>query len=462
MSGGRIAIVGGGITGLATAWFLRQRGAGDRVVLFEASDRFGGNIRTEKHGDLTIDAGPDAWVTAKPEATKLAEALGLGGEFIHTPERNRKVYIAGNDGMTPVPSGLVLGIPTTLASIARTRLFTTRGKARMAADLVIPRRRFAGDEDESISEFVTRRLGREACDKIVAPLLGGIFSGDADELSIRAGVPQLVKLEEQYGSLIRGARAQQRARVARGMTHAFVSLPGGVQRLVDRLVERLDGVDLRRQAAVKRIVPEGGRYAVELASGACEVVDAAVLTSPAFVLSPMLADMNARLASLLGELRYGSTALVFLAIPRAAVDDPLDSTGFLVPRSTGSDLVAVTVISSKWEGRTPKDVALFRLFFGGNRGPRILDESDDQLVRIGIRELRRFIPFRGEPRESFVRRLPKASPQPRKGHLRWLADVRAELARHPGLVLAGNGYGGIGIPDCVRQAEDAANAVMAP
>lgn len=455
----RIAVVGGGITGLATAHFLRKRGAAGRIVVFESSDRFGGNIRTEHHGELTLDVGADAWVTTKPQATRLAEELGLGKELIVTPEKNRKVFIAGDRGLIPVPRGLVLGIPTTLESIVKTKLFSLRGKARIAAEVAIPRRELRGDEDESISEFVTRRLGREACDRIVAPLLGGIFSGDADELSIRAGVPQLVKLEQEYGSLIRGARAQQRARAAQGMTHAFVSLPGGVQRLVERLVGSLEGVELRRSSPVRRIVPEGERYAIE-GDGPREIVDAVVLTAPAYVLSPMVAEMNARLAKLLDILRYGSTALVFLAVPRAAVDHPLDATGFLVPRSTGSDLVACTVISSKWERRAPESTALFRLFFGGSRGPGILEKSDDELVRIATGELRRFMPFRGDPQDAFVRRLAKASPQPRVGHLRWLADVRAELARHPRVVLAGNGYGGVGIPDCIRQAEEAASALL--
>jgi oxygen-dependent protoporphyrinogen oxidase len=457
----RIGILGGGVTGLATAWFLRQQGVRPaEIVLFEGSDRFGGNVRSERQGELMLDVGPDAWVTTKPAASRLAAALGLTKELIVTPEHRRNVFIAQRTGLVPLPPGFVLGIPTSLRSVASTPLFTLRGKARMAADLAIPRRSFEGDEDESIAEFVTRRLGREACDRLVAPLLGGIFSGDAEELSIRAGVPQLVAMEKEYGSLIRGVRAQRRERQAAGATHAFVSMPGGVGRLVERLVEELDGVDLRLSTPVRRLTPLESGYALDLGDGKRETVSAVVLAAPSYALAPMVEGMNARLASLLAQLQYGSTALVFLAYPKRAVGHALDATGFLVPRSTGSELVAVTILSSKWEGRAPDSTALFRLFFGGARDPGVVDRSDEDLTRLGIAELGKFLPLQGDPSASFVRRFPKASPQPKKGHLRWLRDVQTELARHPRIVLAGNGYGGVGIPDCVRQANEAATALL--
>jgi protoporphyrinogen/coproporphyrinogen III oxidase len=450
-----VVIVGGGITGLSTAFYLdRAWGSSKRIVVLEGSERFGGNIRSERRGGLTLDLGPDAWVTTKPQATELARTLELDKEILTTPEKNRKVYIAQGSGLLALPPGLVLGIPTALESLRHTSLFSLRGKARIAADLVLPRRSFDTDEDESIAQFVTRRLGHEACDRIVAPLLSGIFSGDADELSIRAGFPQLVAMERDYGSLIRGARAQRRARAEAGEKHTFFSLDRGIHRLVERLIEELGRVTLRTRAPVRSLRAVEGGWEVILPEGERLVTENVVLTAPAYVLAPMLTEVSARLASSFAELRYGSTALVFLAFPRAAVGRDLDATGFLVPRSTGSDLVASTWISSKWEGRAPESTALFRLFFGGSRGPEVLGKSDEELLRLGIAELGRFVPLRGEPTDATVHRCERASPQPRTGHLRWLADVRAELGRHRGLHLAGNGYGGVGIPDCIRQAKE--------
>ncbi len=461
----RVVIVGGGIAGLAAARAAclrgREMGRAVSVTVLEGSGRFGGNLVTEKSDGFLLDAGPDSWVVTKPHATALARTLGLGGSLVETKAENRRYYVAWGDALHPVPEGLVLGVPTQLRPLATTHLFTWRGKARMALEPFVPPRRFHGDDDESIAEFATRRLGKEAAERLVAPLLGGISAGDASDISVRAAFPQLVTMERDYGSLVQGMRVARRARTGGGS--AFTSLEGGTGQLVSTLVERLraDGVTLHADRRVDAVSREGGAWAVHTGGGERVIADAVVVAVPAHAAAAMLEGLDDALSSALRSIAFGSTATVFLGYRAADVRHPLDGVGFVVPRAAGRPILASTWVSSKWAGRAPEGHVLLRAFFGGAWGEDVLSHDDEALARVARTEIRTLMGIDAEPVLTRVFRFDKASAQMRVGHLVTMRTLRERVeAAAPGLRIAGGGYDGVGIPDSIRQGEEAGRALV--
>lgn len=472
----RVVVVGGGITGLAVAHALEKATDPYRVDLLERSDRLGGNIRTVQHNGFVIDGGPDSWVATKPHATRLAKAVGLGDELIGTRPEARKVYILWQRRLHPMPEGLVLGIPTEVGPFARTELLPLDAKLRALLEPLVPRRELTGDADESISAFVARRLGAEISDRIVSPLLGGIFAGDATALSVRACVPQLVEAERDYGSLIRAMRVmrakRERERAASGGGDAappsvFTSLERGMGDLVTHVAHLLRDADVSTGVRVLSAVrlPAGdprGRFLVATSRGGEAIgCDHLVLTTPAHAAAPIVRDLSPSLSSHLDTFSYASTATVFLAYRKYDVKHDLDASGFLVPASEGRPLLACTFVSSKWEHRAPSGQVLLRVFFGGARGEEVLEADDDALVRLARDELLDVLGITRAPVFSRVFRFDRASPQPGLGHVTRVERMRALLAEVPGLHIGGNGYLGTGIPDAIKQGEDIADAIIA-
>jgi protoporphyrinogen/coproporphyrinogen III oxidase len=470
----RLVIVGGGITGLAaaraaSAW-SQERGRQVTITVLEQSARFGGQLVTERIDGYLLDGGADSWVVTKPHATALVRALGLTGSIVGTRATNRRYYVAWADRLHAVPEGLVLGVPTRLGPLLQTRLFSWGGKARMAMEPFVRARRFQGDdEDESIADFARRRLGREAAERLVAPLLGGISAGDASDISVRASFPQLVAMERDHGSLVRGMRAA-RAERARAQAEAggkgtegtaFVSLQGGVGELARVLAERLgdDGVSLRPGAGVEAIARRGAGYLVSVAGGQTIDADALVLAIPGHAAGPLLEPLDPDVAHRVSGIVYGSTATVFLGYRRDEVEHPLTGVGFVVPRAAGRAVLAATWVSSKWDGRAPGGHVLLRVFVGGPAGESALSGRDDDLVRVARSALRSLMGIDAQPRLAKVFRFDRASAQMRVGHLAVMRSIHDRLASHlPGLRVAGGGYDGVGIPDCIRQGEAAGRA----
>jgi oxygen-dependent protoporphyrinogen oxidase len=453
----RIVIVGGGIAGLAAARaaVLRGREVGGEVsvTVLERAPRFGGVLVTERVDGFLLDAGADSWVVAKPHATALARALGLGGSLLGTRLENRRYYVCWGDRLHLVPEGLVLGVPTRIGPLLATRLFTWRGKARMALEPFIAARRFEGDDDESIADFATRRLGREAAERLVAPLLGGISAGDASDISVRAAFPQLVAMEREHGSLVRGMLVARRARSGES---PFMSLEGGTGALVDALVGRLreDGVTLREKASVEGLTRDG-TWTVRLEGGERLAADAVLLAVPAYAASKLVADLDEELSRALSSIVFGSSITVFLGYRRSDVRHPLDGVGFVVPRTAGRAVMACTWISSKWEGRAPEDHMLLRVFLAQS------SQTDGALVSTARAELGTLMGLDAEPRMTRIFRFEHSSAQMRVGHLVTLRTIRTRLAKAtPGLRVAGGGYDGVGIPDCIRQGEEAGRAMV--
>ncbi|HEX4447180.1 MAG TPA: protoporphyrinogen oxidase [Polyangiaceae bacterium] len=470
----RIVIVGGGITGLAAAHAALLRARELRrpvtVTVLERSGRFGGNLVTERVDGFLLDGGPDSWVTSKPQASALARELGLGGALVGTNEATRRFFVAHRGVLHAVPEGLVLGVPTKLRPLVRTNLFSWPGKLRMAMEPLIPARRDASGPDESIADFARRRLGREAAELLVAPLLGGISAGDASDLSVRSAFPQLVAMEREHGSLVRGMLAVRRAREASGSGtagSAFVSLPGGVGQLVDALVERLRalGADLRLRVPVRALARSGGgsraAWTFEVEGGDAIPADEVLLAVPGYAAAALAAGLDDALAGQLAAFRNSSTATVFLGYRRAQVTHPLDGVGFVVPRAAGQPVLAGTWVSSKWDHRAPAGHALLRVFFGGPAAEPLLRGDDAGLVLPARAALRDLMAIDAEPVLARVFRFDRASPQMRIGHAVAVAALQARLASAlPGVHVAGGGYEGIGIPDCIRQGTERGRALV--
>jgi oxygen-dependent protoporphyrinogen oxidase len=470
-----VVIAGGGVTGLTVAYRLLEAQGPDRpkVTLLEALPRLGGVIRTERENGFVIDGGPDSFVATKPEATELCKDLGLGGRLIETTERNRRVYIRRGGELHLFPEGMLLAVPTRALPLARTKLLSWRGKARMALDLVIPRR--ARSADESIGAFIRRRLGSEALSVIAEPLLGGIYAGDIDALSIRSTFPQLLELEQKHGSLIRGALSRRRgvpATPGRAPPSGFYSLLGGMGELVQALASRIDnaGGDIRIGTSIRGIArPRGGplappspRFLVRVRGPSGEetlAADDMVFAIPAYAAAAVLEGFDSELVTLLRQTPYQSTGTVVLGYARADIPHPLDALGLLLPKSEGRRVLAATFISSKWVGRAPADMALLRVFVGGHRDEGALAESDESLIALGRRELSELLGVRAAPILSRVYRYDRSNAQPTLGHAERVCLLRDRAARHPGLHFAGAAFDGVGIPDCVRQANEIAARV---
>lgn len=463
----RVVIVGGGITGLATAHALEKSAEPFDVRIVEGARRLGGNLVTLNHNGFTIDGGPDSWVATKPHATRLAKELGLGDELIGTRPDTRKVYIVWKKQLHPMPEGLVLGIPTEWKPFAETDLFGLDTKLRALLEPVVPRKTFRGDEDESIASFITRRLGSDISDRIAGPLLGGIFAGDPESLSVRACVPQLVEAEAKYGSLVKAMRVLRASRKDAAVAgdleaSTFISLKRGIGDLVTYTAHRLKNAELTTERPATGVALDTtgrARWVVETARGPI-YADHVALTVPAHASSRIVRDLDPTLSSMLGAVGYVSTATVFLAYRKYDVRHPLDGVGFLVPKSENRPLLACTFVSSKWDHRAPSGQALLRVFIGGAGAEHYLQRDDEGLVRMAREQLYDLIGIERPPVFTKVFRFDRASPQPTVGHLARMRDVLARTATWPGLHVGGNGFIGTGIPDSIRQGEEIAERIM--
>jgi len=438
-----VIVVGGGIAGLSAAYELQARGLS--FVLLERTGRPGGVIVSEEVDGYTIDGGPDSLLVQKPEAIALCREIGLGDRLITTkPPRLAFIQRAGR--LHPLPAHSVLGIPTRIGPFVGTGLFTWAGKLRMASELFVPARR--DDSDESIGSFMRRRFGEEATTYLAEPLLAGIHAGDVDRLSIKALFPRLVETERTQGSLIAAfSRATPSPAAADG---AFRSLPGGLSEMVRTLAARLPPEALRFSTPARRVLVAPPR--VETAAGDSLSARAVIITAPAYVAADLLHDQDGDIARMCQDVRYASTATIALAFPRSAVKHPLNGSGFVVPRTERTGILAASWLSSKWPHRAPDDRVLMRAFFGGARDEHALDQSDTQLEEVALSALRPLLGISGDPLLSRVYRFDRASPQHEVGHLARIEALDRRLAETPGLFMTGSGLRGVGIPDCVADA----------
>jgi oxygen-dependent protoporphyrinogen oxidase len=449
-----VIVVGAGIAGLSAAYELARQGMPFRLL--ERAGSAGGVIVTDRIDGYTIDGGPDSLLVQKPAAIDLCRELGLGDRLFPTlPPRTAFIYRAGH--LHPLPEASVLGIPTRLAPLATTRLFSLVGKARMACELAIPRR--TDGEDESIGGFMRRRFGREAVDYLAEPLLAGIHAGDVDALSMRSAFPRLVAIEQQHGSLLHAFRRIPRPRPSNGV---FRSLPGGVRELVDAVLAALPAASVRMNARVAAITPAAeARASVTLDTGEVVPGRAVILAVPAYAAAELLAPLDAEIGRLCRAVPYASTCTVALGYPRAAVQHALNGSGFVVPRvERDLQIMAASWVSSKWPGRSPAGHVLLRAFVGGMRSPSLVELGDDALVALAHGDLARLLGIEVRPTLARVYRWPRANAQHVVGHEQRQSALEQRLQHLPGVFVTGSGFRGTGIPDCVEDGRSTARRAV--
>jgi protoporphyrinogen/coproporphyrinogen III oxidase len=448
----RVAVVGGGIAGLAAARRLEALDSAAEVVVVEPDSVLGGKVRTERVGGFVIEAAPDSFLSRKERGVGLCEELDLGGQLIGRRPENHRTYVRRGADLLPLPEGLTGMIPTNLDALERSALLSEEGRARFLAEPDAPVA--PGDhDDESVAAFVTRRFGREAYDALVEPLMTGIYGGDGEQLSLRATFPQLRALELDHGSLLRALPAQP----APAARPPFVSLRDGLDVLVTTLVSHLERTRVVRAAAMAVRRAAGG-FEVDIAVGGPARADGVVLATPAFVTAELLGRLDAELAEAHASIPYASSVVVTLAF---STDDvtPLDGYGYVIPRAEGGEMLACTWSSQKWEGRAPAGSALVRVYGGRFGGRDLTLETDEELVALARRELE-LLEVTAEPTLVRVQRWPLGMPQYVLGHPGRVARIEALVAQHPGLAVAGAAYRGVGIPDCVASGEAAAESVV--
>jgi oxygen-dependent protoporphyrinogen oxidase len=461
----RIAIIGGGISGLAAAFALekhRLAGASLEYVLFESSSRLGGVLVTERVDGCLVEAGPDSFLTEKPWASDLCREVGLGDQLIGSNDADRKTYILVKGRLALIPDGLMFMVPTKIMPTVLSPLFSVRTKLRMAREWFHPPRK--ADADETVAAFVERHYGSEMVDRLADPLLSGVYGGEAAQLSVRAVLPRFAEMEATHGSLGRAMLAARRKMASASKAPArplFTSLKDGMQQLVDAVVSRLPASARLVNKPVQRIQRADGGWVVS-AGRTWDHCDAVIVAVPAQAAAELLKAVSENLASELGAIQYTSSVTVNLGYDgsvRAALPPGF---GFLVPRSEGKRMLAATFVHNKFPHRAPDDRALLRCFIGGARHEQVLQSPDEEVVRIVREELQQIIGLTADPLFVRIYRWNGAMAQYGVGHLERLQRIESALQQLPGLTLAGNGYRGIGVPDCVRSgSEAAAEALLA-
>jgi oxygen-dependent protoporphyrinogen oxidase len=460
----RIAIIGGGISGLAAAYALEQkRRAGAQVdyAVFEGSERFGGVLVTDHVDGCLIEAGPDSFLTEKPWASDLCRQLGLGDQLIGSNDRDRKTYILTRGHLVEMPDGLMFMVPTKIMPTVLSPLFSNATKIRMAREWFHPPHK--ADGDETVAAFVERHYGPEMVDRLADPLLSGVYGGEASQLSVRAVLPRFAEMEAKHGSLGRAMLASRKkmAQAAKGPARPlFSSLKDGMQQMIDALLAQLPSESLHANVVVQAVQPGDGGWTVSAGLDS-DQFDAVILAVPTRLASRLLQLASQDLAVELGAIAYSSSVTLTLGYDRKVRDALPPGFGFLVPRSEGTRMLAATFVHNKFPHRAPADRALIRCFLGGARDEAVLDLSGEEIVAIARAELRQILGLTAEPLFARVYKWRAAMAQYGVGHLERLQRIEALRQKLPGLALAGNGYSGIGVPDCVRSGTDAANQLLA-
>jgi oxygen-dependent protoporphyrinogen oxidase len=467
----RIAVIGGGVSGLAAAHRFRELAPQTQVTLFEAGSRLGGVVSTVHRDGFQVEQSADNFITTLPWGLDLCQRLGLTGQLVRTNASCPRTFVVRRGRLHRLPDGFLMMAPTQLWPMAVTPILSPLGKLRAALEFFIPPRR--DDDDESMAQFVRRRLGREAFDRLVEPLVGAVYAADMEKLSVKATLSRFREMEKQHGSLIRAMRYQMKHKPNAGTLYSgsaesgarysmFVTLSEGLSTLVEAITARLPPESIRLNSPIERIDRSGSVWRISPAgAGQFLEFDALVVAAPAHRASPLLAPIDAELAAELGQIEYSGTAIVSVGYDVRQVGHRLDGMGAVVPSIENSPILACSFSSQKYPHRAPAGKTLLRVFVGGARRPELAEMPDAQLLPLVLQHLRPLLRIEGEPVFCDIAHWPRTMPQYHVGHQQRVARIEARLAALPGLKLAGSAFRGVGLPDCIHSGESAAEQILA-
>jgi len=467
----RVAVIGGGLSGLAAAHRIgelcKKKKRPFELTLFEASPQHGGVIETKRIGDYLVETGADMFITNQPWGIDLCRRLGIEDRLIPTDKTFRGSLVLSNGKPVPIPKGFLLLAPAKIGPVLRSPIFSWRGKLRMGLEYVVPRRH--AQTDESLASFVRRRFGKEALDRLIQPLVGGIYTSDPEKLSLKATMPRFLEMEQTYRSLIRASKKAEFQQSSSETTGSgaryelFVAPREGVSELLDRLKQRVEEWGtIRFETPVSKISRLEGTHVgweIHLKNGSTESFAALVVALRSFQVADLIETTDTDLAELLRQIEYASTAIVVSGHKLADIRDPLKAFGLVIPAIENRKILAVSYSSRKFPGRAPEGCVILRTFVGGAMQPELCDLSDDEITKLVREELEDILGVTGEPDFQIIARYEKAMPQYHVGHLEKVERIEQRVSLLPGLELAGNAYRGVGIPDCIHYAEQAAERV---
>jgi oxygen-dependent protoporphyrinogen oxidase len=455
----KIAIVGGGISALACAVDLKEKGFD--FTLFEKETSTGGKLVTEKIGGLTIEGGPDSYLPEKVWSVQLIKKVGLEKEMLCTNDEFKGTFIYSRGRLHPLPEGVMLMVPTMILPLAKSSLLSWPGKMRMGMEFFVPPGKDL--KDESLAEFVTRRLGRECLEKIAEPLVAGIHTSNPDNMSVHATFPRFIDMERKSGSLIKGMidalkKMPPKNPSAPKMSY-FMSLKDGMQELVRGCESYIRKERIKTGEAIVSIEKKESGYGLTFGDGSRADFDAVVLATPSYVTKDILRSLDKELCDRLSVIQWSSSATVSIAFRKEDIKKPLRGFGFIVPRVEGRRINACTWSSIKWSHRAPEDIVLIRGFVGGGHHEELVSHDDNDLLNTVLEELREITGITAEPVFFKVYRWFNGMPKYTVGHLERMAAIDEKLKGHCGLFLIGCSYRGIGIGDCARSGFEAAAAI---
>lgn len=463
-------MVGGGITGLAAAHRVLEIEPTAEVTLLEASARLGGVIETVRRDGFLVERSADNFITNVPWAVDLCQRIGLADQLLPTSSQQRNAMVVHNGRLEKIPPGFMLLAPSRIWPLLTTPILSPWGKLRLLAEYFVPRRKAGGDE--SLASFARRRLGRETFDRIVQPLVGGIYTADPEKLSLQATLPRFLDMERRHGSLIRGALRQSAIsgdepsdNGSGARYRLFVTPRDGLTSLVDALAKQLSADTVRLNTKVEKLTRDSaGSWRIETSSQGSEAkleCDALIVAVGATSAASIVRQFDGELASKLGQIPYAGTAIVSLAFRRDQIRHPLDGFGFVVPAIENRRILAGSFSSVKFAGRAPQDAVLVRVFIGGACQSELVDLPDDELRKIACEELAALLGTTGPPLFADISRWPASMPQYHLGHGELVAEIETSASRWPGFALAGNAYHGVGIPNCIHSGQQAAERMIA-
>lgn len=454
----QILIIGGGITGLTSAFYLQQeikeKNLPYKIKLVEKSDTLGGKIETIQRDGFTIERGPDSFLSRKTPAVTLVEKLGLTDQLVRNA--TGQAHILVEKKLHKIPPGSFMGIPTEARPFLFSGLFSPKGKARAAMDYVLSKGK--AQEDQSLGHFFRRRFGDELVENLIEPLLSGIYSGDIDEMSLMATFPNFYHLEQKYGSLIKGLQKtmpkKPKSKTKEKQPGIFYALQGGFASLVSEIEKQLDDNIVSLSTAVDHVEKKEHGYHVLLSDGTVYKADAMIVTSPHQTLKQMFSQHD--VFQVVDDIPNASVANVALAFDQQAIKKELDGTGFVVSRNSDYRITACTWTHRKWPHSTPEGKVLLRSYVGGPHDPKAAFLTDEEIVDIVLQDLNKLMKIKGDPLFTVVTRFQNVMPQYTVGHQQRIKELHDYAATQlPGVWFAGASFDGVGVPDCIEQGERA-------